>query len=185
MKLLKLIKPFGVVLSTGRTDISTLTLDPGNSVVSYSDIVVEDTKSVQYNKPLIDSYITNGILTILEVADPLPNIIVNWADIVFSRVDPHASQPVASWTADWPVITNVPVTSVVFTQGAYSEDHADGAMSSGDLWTLTANTITDGKLRVTINGPGYGSSAVYACQLVVNGVTVHANATIEHSYSGS
>ena len=72
MKLLKLIKPFSVALSSGRVDTPIFTLDPENTYIQYSAIVETNEQSINYNVHMIQKYLDDSILTLIEGPDPVP-----------------------------------------------------------------------------------------------------------------
>ena len=77
---LKLLLTAPVGLPSGRTDFSTILFSTStlNGTIPYNAVICEDKFSPDYNKPLIDSYIANGILTPVTVT--LPSISVQPAE---------------------------------------------------------------------------------------------------------
>ena len=168
MKLLKLIQPFCVNLSSGREDITNFSLDPVNSVIKYSDIVVEEMTSPNYNTVLIQSYLDQNILTLLTVPNPAPTI--TWTDAITSYAAPISPTP--TWQFLWPV--SDPITSFSFVQGALISGGPDGSV------TITATNIVNGNIVVTLTGYNTPDPGVYSCSILVNEVaTAQANLTVE------
>ena len=79
MKYLKSLKPFSVVLFTGKeTDTTPVTFIPGE-LKPYYDLVVEDAFDVDYNDPIYKDYIARNILTIIDIRE----VIISSVKFIF------------------------------------------------------------------------------------------------------
>ncbi len=72
IKYLKSAKPYSITLATGRSDFQTIKFSdlPNENTILYTDLVVSDPTSINYNEELIQEYIKNNIL--LEILIDLP-----------------------------------------------------------------------------------------------------------------
>ena len=68
-KYLKSITVNSVSLYSGRADFNTVNFTP-YELKLYSDIVIEDEQSLDYNKPIFDEYIRKNILTTITIIGP-------------------------------------------------------------------------------------------------------------------
>jgi len=68
-KYLKSITLNSVSLYSGRADFNTVNFTP-YELKLYSDIVIEDEQSLDYNKPIFDEYIRKNILTTITIIGP-------------------------------------------------------------------------------------------------------------------
>lgn len=197
MKLLKLVLPFSVNLSTGRSDITNFSLSPANSTVPYYDIVVENSSDANYNKLVIDAYISNGVLTILELSDPMPSIVFeNYAvSLHYPNTLSYYNHPeffpddplgFAYVPIQWPITFAGSITSFNFTQDNYIPDMHDSTDWGIDSFVLTANNMSNGFIDITaVFDPYPKGSGKYQCTATINGKSVSAVITIEYITDGS
>lgn len=69
IKYLKLLKQHAVILWSGRADFESIEFKP-DIVQLYSELAIDTVGSTNYNKPVIDSYISNNILTVITINIP-------------------------------------------------------------------------------------------------------------------
>ena len=76
IKYLKFLKTHSVTLYSGRQDFITMRFGPDefSDITPYYDIVDNNASSINYNEPVIESYIKSNIFCILELTEPEPVI---------------------------------------------------------------------------------------------------------------
>lgn len=176
MKLLKLVKPYSVILDSGRSDISSIVLSPKNSTVEYALVVDEDVHSATYNHNVIQDYLDKNILTVVQAPDP---IVWNNLAVSFAPASSGSFISGGGGSATWPIIGAS--GNFTFTQGAY-------ITGTGDQFivTQTGPAIVGGTLPLNVQtNQSNGATSDYTCTVLVNGQTLTAVLTIEYVPLGS
>lgn len=86
IKYLKYLKPFSIILSSGRKDFTTVEVKPNDSIL-YNSLVMEDTENINYNKPIWDTYVSNNLFTEIDILETIitPPLIRSWDQYAGSR----------------------------------------------------------------------------------------------------
>jgi hypothetical protein len=178
MKILKLVKPYPVILYSGRADILSINLDPENSIINYASIVNENINSTTYNHDVIQNYIDTNILTVIQTPDPM-----TWPDKLMS-IAPASASGFISWSDTWTILNAETISSAVITQGK-------ATVISGfvtDTFTTVVTGIAGNTLLTsTTTSQTFNSGIIkYDCSVLINGTTtLNAVLTIEYAPLGS
>jgi hypothetical protein len=172
-KYLKHLNSFVTTYSTGRTDVLTISAEPGKLLL-YDDMVNDNNTSDNYNADTWDEYITKGYWTVINSGATWNNFIASFAPVSSSSFIFDGGGAAA-----WPIIGAS--GNFTFSQGSYISGTGDQF-----IVTQTGPSITGGTLPLNVqSNQNAGATADYNCTVSVNGQTLTAVLTIEYAPQGS